>query len=185
MEPYFQYIILLGAVVIVSAFILPRKKSEAVPEQSIGNMEIALEQFMENIEKENEELLLIVKKALQDAKTDAENKDKRIVELERKYQELTQLFEGLQARSSVEVRQSPSLTKNQTYGLSQHAPVVKPIEAPIEPVIANTMHARYSDLFQLYAQGKSIEMIAKKLNMNKGEVQLIIGLAKQEEAANA
>jgi DNA-binding NarL/FixJ family response regulator len=49
----------------------------------------------------------------------------------------------------------------------------------------NKIQVRYSELFQLYGQGKSIEVISKKLGMNKGEVQLIIQLAKQEEAAHA
>jgi len=46
---------------------------------------------------------------------------------------------------------------------------------------ANTVRARYKELFDLHDSGKSIEYIAKKLGKNKGEVQLIIGLARQEE----
>ncbi|MNG03181.1 hypothetical protein D3C84_862490 [compost metagenome] len=42
---------------------------------------------------------------------------------------------------------------------------------------------RYVELFELYDQGKSIEAVARKLGMNKGEIQLIIQLAKQEEGA--
>jgi hypothetical protein len=47
------------------------------------------------------------------------------------------------------------------------------------------VRARYAELFQLHEQNKSVEHIAKKLNMNKGEVQLILQLAKQEEQAHA
>ncbi|SDC87123.1 hypothetical protein SAMN02799630_01571 [Paenibacillus sp. UNCCL117] len=43
---------------------------------------------------------------------------------------------------------------------------------------------RYAELFLLHDHGKSIESIAKKLGMNKGEVALILQLAKQEEKAN-
>jgi DNA-directed RNA polymerase specialized sigma24 family protein len=44
---------------------------------------------------------------------------------------------------------------------------------------------RYANVFQLYDQGKSTDYIAKKLDMNKGEVMLIIQLAKQEGQARA
>ncbi|HZG58321.1 hypothetical protein [Paenibacillus sp.] len=57
-----------------------------------------------------------------------------------------------------------------------HEPIASPPSR-----FANTVKARYKDVFDLYDGGKSIEFIAKKLGKNKGEVQLIIGLAKQEE----
>lgn len=40
---------------------------------------------------------------------------------------------------------------------------------------------RYQQLFALYDAGKSIDYIAKKLAINKGEVQLIMQLGLQEE----
>jgi hypothetical protein len=43
---------------------------------------------------------------------------------------------------------------------------------------------RYAELFQLYDQNKSIDYIARKLGMNKGEVGLILELARQEERFN-
>ncbi|OUM98769.1 MAG: hypothetical protein BAA02_07015 [Paenibacillaceae bacterium ZCTH02-B3] len=47
------------------------------------------------------------------------------------------------------------------------------------------IHERYAQLLDLYRRGRSIEQISKALNMNKGEVQLILQLAKREEAARA
>ncbi|MGO4375994.1 hypothetical protein AB4Z21_35660, partial [Paenibacillus sp. MCAF20] len=91
MESYWQYIVLVGAVVIVLAFMLPRQKRQAEqPSQSIQNMETALEQFMENMEKDNQELVSLVAKSQQEAKMDAERKDMRIAELERKSSTLEQ-----------------------------------------------------------------------------------------------
>jgi hypothetical protein len=57
-----------------------------------------------------------------------------------------------------------------------------PVEAN-EPEVEEikTITERYAELFDLYRQGKSIEFIAKKIGMNKGEVILIIDLAKQGE----
>jgi len=50
---------------------------------------------------------------------------------------------------------------------------------------ALAIHERYAQLLDLYRRGRSIEQISKALNMNKGEVQLILQLAKREEAARA
>lgn len=63
-------------------------------------------------------------------------------------------------------------------------PAPLPIEeapAPAPSRFAHTVKERYRELFDMYEGGKSIEYIAKKLGKNKGEVQLIIGLARQEE----
>ncbi|MDG0793571.1 hypothetical protein OMP38_24095 [Cohnella ginsengisoli] len=39
---------------------------------------------------------------------------------------------------------------------------------------------RYAELLELYERGRSVEQVAKAMNMNKGEVQLILQLAKRE-----
>ena len=49
-----------------------------------------------------------------------------------------------------------------------------------EPVYA--IRSKFDELLTLHEEGKSIEYIAKKLNKNKGEVQLIIRLAQTEGA---
>ncbi|MNC80265.1 hypothetical protein D3C75_1330060 [compost metagenome] len=41
---------------------------------------------------------------------------------------------------------------------------------------------RYPELFELYGKGKSIDMIAKTMGLQRGEVQLILQLAKKEES---
>ena len=51
---------------------------------------------------------------------------------------------------------------------------------PAPPV--HSIKSRYAELFDLYEQGKSIDMIAKTTGLQRGEVQLIIQLAKQEES---
>ncbi len=54
-------------------------------------------------------------------------------------------------------------------------------EQPNEPVALMNIKQRYAELFELYELGKSMDFIAKKLGMNKGEISLILLLAKQEE----
>lgn len=186
MEPYFRYILLLGAVVIVSALMIPRKKPDATnSHDSVQNMENALELFMENMEKENESLVLLVKKAQEETKSDAELKERRLVELERKCEQLAdQLQQTMSHTASFQSQTAPAASLH-TYTMNQESRPVQEVEDTVsESLPSNTIQSRYSELFDLYNQGKSIEMIAKKLSMNKGEVQLIIGLAKQEEAAN-
>lgn len=56
-------------------------------------------------------------------------------------------------------------------------------DASRAPLLLNVKE-RYTELFRLHEQNKSVEHIAKKLNMNKGEVHLILQLAKQEEKAH-
>lgn len=172
MQPYLPYLLMLGAVVIVAALATPRKKQLAgLPEQTVQNMEIALEQFMENMEKENQELMQLVEEAQRSAKAESELKNKRIDALEQKCGRLSEQLQQLQHRAAAQA-QSASVP-------------AEAIEKPAAAAHRNTIQTRYPELFQLYDQGKSIEAISKKLGMNKGEVQLIIQLAKQEVAAYA
>ncbi|WP_424765765.1 DUF6115 domain-containing protein [Paenibacillus sp. sgz302251] len=190
MQPYLHYILLLGAVVIVGALALPRKKVDsAIPEHAVQNMETALEQFMENMEKDNDELVLLVKRAQQEAKAESDKMELRLKELERKYEQQTEQLQLALERSAA------FASKPETPYFSDEPKAIHPSRKAAEqqvppPVLVeqptvNSIHARYSELFELYDQGKSIEMISKKLGMNKGEVQLIIQLAKQEGGSRA
>lgn len=186
MQPYLQYIVLLGAVVIACAFVMPRKKQHAaIPAQTVQSMETALEQFMENMEKDNQELVQLVAKAQQETRSDADRNEQRIIDLERKCGMLTEQLELALTRSAPASGMVQSIQAVETEVIKPSNEAAVHSEAPInEAKQMNTIHARYSELFQLYKQGKSIEAISKKLGMNKGEVQLIIQLAKQEEAAH-
>jgi len=57
----------------------------------------------------------------------------------------------------------------------------------VEPAGAapSTIRGRYAELIALYERGRSIEQIAKMLHLNKGEVQLILQLAKREVGQRA
>lgn len=173
MQPW-QYIVLAGAVILVGAFIMPRKKQEGgQSSQSVRNMETALDHFMENMEKDNEQLLTLVAEAQQSSRQEAAKKDERIAALEQRCEQLEKLL-------------LESVVKPAAAGALEPELVSVRLETP-EPsqdtTKEGTIHARYAELFKLYGDGKSIEAIAKKLGMNKGEVQLIIGLSRQEEAA--
>ncbi|RUS46347.1 hypothetical protein [Cohnella sp. AR92] len=49
------------------------------------------------------------------------------------------------------------------------------------PTASLTIKSRYSTLLELYERGRSIEQIAREMNMNKGEIQLILQLARRED----
>lgn len=181
-----QYVVLLGAVVAIGAFLLPKKKAESAASdtpRSVQNMETALEQFMENMERDNEELMSLVKQSQEDARRENDRKDKRIASLELRCEQLAEHLQS--AMKSLESTSAPKQAKTAEAAAVPAAPM-RPAEQPNQQEIMPTasIQSRYAELFRLYSDGKSIEAIAKKLGMNKGEVGLIIGLAKQEGAAH-
>jgi hypothetical protein len=188
-----QTIMMLGAVAIVCAAVLPRKAvSNNDPTQSsqtVRNMETALESFMENMESENRQMVEMVTKSQQETQTQAVNREKRISELEKRCADLeavlTEQAKGA-ARSIVSehAAASPLTANSEQQALASTSIVSKTanVEEPAPTIEESTIRSRYSDLFEMYSHGKSIEAIAKKLGINKGEVQLILQLSKQEEA---
>ncbi len=173
-----QYIVLLGAVVVVFAIILPKRiGSSGASGQSSQNMETALEQFMENMERDNEELVELVKSSQQSNRKEHAVYEKRISELELRCQEL----DGQLQAAAKFIKETAASRQAAPAPHSTAAKALEENETALgQPAPPHSIEARYGELFTLYREGKSIESIAKKLGMNKGEVSLIIGLAKQE-----
>ncbi|MBB3109420.1 hypothetical protein FHS18_001472 [Paenibacillus phyllosphaerae] len=193
MDPWL-YIVLLGGVVLVVGLLMPRGKQQADPQQSsVRSMEIALEQFMENMEAENGRMVELAAKVKQDLHASAKSNDERFRQLEIRCADLEQaLARQTMSQAPVAYIQTDRITAAEQAALSQAAETFKPaapIEAPMDilPEEADmeeedpSLRGRYNELFSLYEAGKSIEAISKKLGMNKGEVQLILQLSKQEE----
>jgi DNA-directed RNA polymerase specialized sigma24 family protein len=120
-------------------------------------------------------------------KADAERKEQRIAQLEKKCELLSEQLQQALSHSATLALQNAASPQTAANDTTRHEAKQAQQQEPIieEPPMMNSIHARYSELFMLYEQGKSIEMISKKLGMNKGEVQLIIQLAKQEAAVHA
>lgn len=179
MQPW-HYILLVGAVIFIGGFIMPRNKSAAaLPNQTVQNMEIALEQFMENMEKDNDELVQLVANVQASLKQEAEQKDKRIAALEKRCELLERQLQKEPDRPAPAA--PPAEAEVRSSAVSAGA---APVQAASAAPDSSSIQVRYAELFQLYKQGKSIEAIARKLAMNKGEVQLIIQLAKKEDRAH-
>lgn len=178
-----SYIVLLGAVVVVASLFLPRKQQQSQESKDTRNMEIALEQFMENTELDHQELVKLVTVLREEGKTQTEQSKMRLMELENKCSLLEQQLGFLQQQRQNDMMsaQAYSAQIQATVPSFQASAVESNVEEPEPPQVVSGIQARYADLFEMYNQGKSIEAIAKKLSMNKGEVQLILQLAKQEE----
>ena len=174
-EPW-HYIVLLGAAIAVIAYAMPRAKSKAAETANTKDMEQLFEQYMYTAEQEHEALVQLVKEAQQSSKQSASANESKVSQLEAQLAALMNELEQ-QKKSRGQLQQAQAADDN-----VQAVPVQVQEQAEEKPG-RTSLEKRYEQLFQLYESGKSIEAIAKKLQLNKGEVQLIIQLAKQEASA--
>jgi len=169
------YIVLLGAAAVLYAFMLPKRREESASgEQLVKEVEATLEGYMAEIQQENEQLVELIRKMKEEQSAklmeQAEQWSARIVELEKKAAASEDRLRAAEDRlekvlsSVTEDRQAGAASNREA---EAHMPSIK---------------ERYAELFEWYEQGKSIDMIAKASGMQRGEVQLIIQLARQEES---
>ncbi|QJC52259.1 hypothetical protein HGI30_12275 [Paenibacillus albicereus] len=192
MQPW-HYIVLVGAVVLVWSNLLSRgrgakkKESRGASEAGLQQMELALEQFMENMEQSQRDLTGLVLSSKEQDMDAAKRREERIAELEERCARLQRSIEqqeaSIAAAASAEAEEGPA-----RLGADASPQVAKrDAGAAAEPARdaqggSSSIRQRFRVLFDLHEQGLSIEQIAKRLGMNKGEVLLIQQLAKQEEA---
>jgi len=188
-----QYIALLGAVIVVAALLLPKGKGNSNSASSaaqIEQLELAFEQFMENMESEHEELVQMLTSSLQKLREEERVKSEMMARLEKRNEQAEEQLAKLQQQcAALEAKlQLLSLSPNSIVkhgeGSSQQEIASNVATAAKVELPENSIHKRYAELFEMYHAGKSIETIAKKLGKNKGEVQLILQLAEQEEKAH-
>lgn len=200
-EPWF-YIVLLGAAALVYALLLPGRQAAAPKAEMARELEATLEQYMAEIENENQELIDMVAKMKQDLTSKQLAQQEQIAELRQRlggaeaYAKQTEarleLVEQnlkekpIHAASSGPV-DAPLVIQPQLEAAvaaeSDHLPA-EPAPEPDEPELPqqDLVRDRYPELFELYDKGKSIDMIAKATGLQRGEVQLILQLAKKEES---
>lgn len=203
-DPWF-YIVLLGAAALVYALLLPgRKAPQPSSPGGASELEATLEQFMTEIEKENEELIDLIAGMKQDFAAKQLAQQEQIVELRKRLVEVEQ--NALQYKSrqdALELQLSaapPRLAETASEPKSEisaagtpaaRLPEVAVVQAepaatvetvPEEATRTESVRDRYPELFHLYEQGKSMDTIAKSVGIQRGEVQLILQLAKREES---
>ncbi|MGN7453795.1 hypothetical protein ACTHPH_03135 [Paenibacillus pasadenensis] len=195
MQPW-HYIVLVGAVVLVWSNLLARgrgankTKSEGSSDAGLQQMELALEQFMENMEQSQRDLTGLVLSSKEQEKEEARRREERIAELEERCTRLQREME-LQAASvaAASAAGGPAGQRPAAPAAAASQPAEAPQEGLAEsaasaqaPASKSGIRQRFKMLFDLHEQGLSVEQIAKRLGMNKGEVLLIQQLAKQEGA---
>ncbi|MDR6552790.1 hypothetical protein [Paenibacillus qinlingensis] len=182
------YVILLGLVLIVYARFIPRDQTTTASAKAtvVQEIEETIEHFAAEMEEQNQTMLDLFSKTKQDYEIELAKLAGRLESLERQKQELSKEL------TTFHVNQQPLSTADELltsfnkpdYQIPNQTDVltVAPEEMPEEVVYEGlSMKSRYVELFTLHDQGKSVEAIAKKLNMNKGEVSLILQLSRQEE----
>ncbi|MFE5319573.1 DUF6115 domain-containing protein [Paenibacillus sp. NPDC056579] len=195
------YIVLIGLLVIVYATLLPRtRSSKGAQGPTIQEIEETMEHFAAELEEQNEALIRQLAETKRDYDVQTAKLSSRVEMLEKQaagtsqelaklgmaYEQLLQASVQSMGGHEKKTAESPSQIRNtqEETTASEESHLQEQDEEGLSNAPMN-MKQRYADLFALYDQGKSTDVIAKKLNMNKGEINLIIQLAKQEEQLNA
>lgn len=171
------YIVLLGAAALLYAVMLPRQGTSAAGrEQLVQEMESTLEQYMGEIQMENGQLVELVAQMKQEQTAKQTAQQEQLNEMRQRLLTAEQQL----AASEQRLQAAEKAIADTAAGISGASEAASPAsEAAPEPVYS--IKNRYTELFDMYKAGKSIDMIAKAAGMQRGEVQLIIQLAKQEE----
>jgi hypothetical protein len=176
-----QLIVLLGAVIAAVALLMPRRKAGSRPDEaSAAQLQTALEQFMEAMEADNREIAESIAGMQKRAREENAGRDERIAALERRAAELEKLLNQAERRLDERIDAPGGKARAEAADAGEQA--AEPEIAGEPPVSGEpTIRTRYAELFALHEQGKSVDAIARQTGMNKGEVMLILQLAKQEE----
>jgi hypothetical protein len=192
MEQPWVYVVLIGLVLIVFSRIGMKTGSNTPMNASVlKDFEEVVDVFAVDMEEQNQALIKIFADTKQEYEVQIAKGTGRIEVLEKQLQELTQEVGKLNLKLTTSIeRPTETYTRK---AVQKKSTLIEPVsaEAEVQPhvpaaqtdtsEVRQTLKDRYIELFAYHEQGKSIEYIAKKLYMNKGEVNLIIQLSKQEE----
>ncbi|WFR61807.1 hypothetical protein P9222_26160 [Paenibacillus amylolyticus] len=188
-------IVILGACAIAYAYIMPRKNKAQEPgHQLVQEMESTLEHYMTEIENDNDALI----QRVAEMKGEATAADQR---MQLQLQELQQRLDQLEQSNKNEPVASPvphsaNVSVQSSEGLQAQA-LVKSVQAEAAQQASEaelrtskaeslpqreSIKDRYAELFNLHAEGKSMDAISKQTGIQRGEVQLILQLAEREES---
>lgn len=175
------YTIGAGMFILFIAWLIPSNKPKPEQVNEMQTVMDSLEHFVGEMEKDNQELLDMVKQIKRDQDNQISKLHDRVDYLERQTHDLSQkLIEAtIHTYPVIDVSSKPAVNRRRKKVVMEDAlPSPSPVVSEHEPT--QNLKERYQQVFQLYSQGKSIDQIARKLEMNKGEVQLIIQLSQQE-----
>jgi protein-tyrosine-phosphatase len=184
-EPYI-YVVLIGLCILVFSFLFAKPKKLVPPQtpQIMQEVEETMEGFMAELEEDNKKLLDTITHMKESHNQSLHKMTERMERLEQEFQQERQDWKRLVLMTAEKTGQAParSALPPQAQPLPQPEPL--PVqEEPQKP--AAGIRGRYEEVLRLHDDGKSVDYIARKCGLNKGEVNLIIQLALQEEEANA
>jgi len=182
---------LLGVGCIVASRFIPDKAS-APAANMVRELEETMEHFASEIEEENKQLLDSVSQMKQTHEQQVNKLTHKIETLEKQSHELSSelkqlIFSKLQAIENgnaypAAASASETISEKQEDKTPQiPSSAVEQREDEQQQTVSIGLRDRFAHIFDLYDEGKSIEHIAKKLGLTKGEINLILQLAKQEE----
>lgn len=201
MSPWLS-IVLLGVAITGYAWMMPRTNNRTKETEFVS--EAAYSQLLEDLENENRELVDAVAKFKREQDETVDKLSRRIVDMEhqmRKWSEQTPPAVAI-SDSKPPILEAPSIPADDIYVSSTAMETAKNLSSTYMETASKTaadiaveekdieippitIRGRYPELLEMHDKGRSVEQIAKALGMNKGEVQLILQLARREEQQHA
>lgn len=200
-----MYVVLIGLLIVVFSSFLPKASSGSKTSSSpevMNELEETMEGFLAELEEDNQKLIGTMASMKAEHEAAVKRLTDKLDHLEKEVQDIRQGWNRM-ALERVERREAELLEKTLSLqtpaaplvpaavaGSRNAAPLHEPVPSTEahEPGKENgdtTIRHRYQELFRMHGEGKSVEYIAKKSGMNKGEVSLILQLAEQEERKGA
>ena len=185
------YVVLLGAAAVVYAFLIPKEKGGGAPasggERVVREVEQTLEQYMAEMEKENDDLVNLLVQIRQETGAKQLALQEQVAEMRGRLADMERTSGKHEARieqlSSAEP--APSAVSAPQESARRLRDELIESAAESEPAAAeeptDSVRARYPQLFEMHERGRSIDAIAKATGMQRGEIQLILRLAKRED----
>lgn len=198
MSPWLS-VVLLGVAVFGFAWLSPKAK----PGDDAGpSADAAYDRLLEDLETENRELVDAVAQFKQEQDETVNRLVKQIVELERQMKQLSEqspasgttvtYVAAVPPAAAAQTAAARPDSADRQEGPIPPAPQAAAPSAPLGSSEAEesryqptSVRERYAELLTLHHKGRSVEQIAKSVGMNKGEVQLILQLARREEDQHA
>ncbi|WP_442600918.1 DUF6115 domain-containing protein [Paenibacillus sp. KN14-4R] len=179
------YVILLGLVIVVFTQFFIKKESKTVKTApGLEEFEKSFGFFAAELEEQNEALVKLFAESKRESDLKLAHLAGKLELMEKHSHELAQEVSHLKLALNEKRVEAAAPVEVDTYIRQEQVSVaLSTPESTLEPEAEPLIQTRYPELFDLYQQGKSVEYIAKKLGKNKGEVNLILMLSKQEEAA--
>ncbi|WP_339307902.1 hypothetical protein NST33_11100 [Paenibacillus sp. FSL L8-0435] len=188
-------IVILGACAIAYACIMPRKNKAQEPgHQLVQEMESTLEHYMTEIENDNDALIQRVAEMKGEATAADQRMQLQLQELQQRLDQLEQSKKNEPVAAPVphsgnvsvpfsEGLQAQALVKSVQAEAAQQALEADEQTSEVESLPGSeSIKDRYAELFNLHAEGKSMDAISKQTGIQRGEVQLILQLAEREES---